>query len=415
LLSRRVVLGVAGSVAAYKSVLLLRALQSRGAQVRVVMSRAAERFIGIHTFRSLASEVYGHSYFAQTDPSPHTSLARWAEVVVVAPATANVIANLAIGAAPDVLTGTVLCARCPIVLAPAMHEEMYLSAAVRENLERLASRGAVVVEPEYGELAGGDVGQGRLADPALIAMVVEREVRRRESSLAGRRVLVTAGGTREPIDPVRVITNRSSGKQGLALAAEAWYRGAEVVLVSTFEPGRVPFRVVRVGTAAELESALGAEGKEADVVVMAAAVADFTPKVRSADKLRRKALPDAIPIEPTPDLIASFLRSLGSSEARPFVVGFAAETGEVEAEARRKLAEKGVDVIVANDVSEPGAGFEADTNRVLIIGRDGRSVQTGLMSKEAVAAEIWDFTEEALQARQAGKDALSDRERGGSA
>jgi phosphopantothenoylcysteine decarboxylase/phosphopantothenate--cysteine ligase len=388
LAGRRVVLGVSGGIAAYKAVEVCRLLVDAGAFVSPILTADAQRFIGALTFSALASEPARTSLFDDRDPIPHTRLGQQADVVLVAPATAKQLAKLATGLSDDLLSATLLATRAPVVVAPAMHTEMWEHPAVQDNLALLRRRGVHVVDPDVGRLAGGDVGAGRLAEPARIVEVVARVLAdTSRGDLAGRRILVTAGGTREPIDAVRVITNRSSGKQGHAIAEAALARGASVVLVTTVDSYAAPagMELVRVDTAAEMQDAVLARSDTCDAVVMAAAVADFRPKAPPTRKLKKdEGIPEIV-LEPTHD----FLVDLGRRKpAGQVLVGFAAETDDVTANARRKLTEKHLDFIVANDVSAADAGFEVDTNRVMLLGRDGMVEELPLMAKREVADEI---------------------------
>ncbi len=383
---RRVVLGVTGGIAAYKAVEICRRLVEAGAHVVPVLTRGALRMVGETTFSALASERARTSLFDDDDPIPHTRLGQSADVVVVAPATARIIADLRAGRSADLLTATVMASRAPLVIAPAMHTEMWEQAAVRENLEVLAARGAVVVGPDEGRLAGGDTGAGRLVAPSVVVDAVRRVLG--PGDLEGHRVLVTAGGTREPIDAVRFVGNRSSGKQGHALAAEAASRGAEVVLVTT-RPDTAPpgVRVVAVETAAEMYEACLAEAPGCSVVVMAAAVADFRPVDPVDHKLKKTAGPPRIELEPTPDILAA----LGEArEPGQILVGFAAETDDLVAHAADKLARKNLDWIVANDVSRPAVGFGHDTNEVVVLGADGTRHDVALTDKRQIARVVFD-------------------------
>ena len=386
---RRIVLGVSGGIAAYKAIDVCRRLVDGGAHVVPVMTRGATRFVGEATFSALASERAHTSLFHDDDPIPHTRLGQSADAVVVAPATARVIGSYAAGISSDLLTATLLAVRegVPVVLAPAMHTEMWEHPAVQENLATLARRGVTIVPPEEGRLAGGDIGRGRLAAPATIVEAVEAALGAGRD-LSGLRVLVTAGGTREPIDPVRFVGNRSSGKQGHALAAEAAARGAKVTLVTTVDLPFPPHSdVIRVETAAEMEEAVNAAGASADVVVMAAAVADFRPAQVADRKLKKQAGVPEITLEPTPDILA---RLVARKRPGQTVVGFAAETDEVRKNAAAKLAAKGIDLIVANDVTAPGAGFEHDTNQVVIMDADGTECEVPLADKRAIARAVFD-------------------------
>jgi phosphopantothenoylcysteine decarboxylase/phosphopantothenate--cysteine ligase len=385
----KVVLGVSGGIAAYKAVEVCRRLVDAGAYVLPVMTDDAQRFVGAVTLSALASEPVRTSLFDGPDPIPHTRLGQRADLVVVAPATAKLLGKYAAGISDDLLTATLLATRAPVLVCPAMHTEMWEHPAVQENLATLRRRGVHVLEPESGRLAGGDVGAGRLADPEHIAARVLELLGNQAGALAGLQVLVTAGGTREPIDAVRVISNRSSGKQGYAIAAVAAERGARVTLVTTVdrsEPAGVA-EVVRVETAAEMEAAVMSRAATQDVIVMAAAVADFRPKAPSTTKTKKEDGPPEIVLEPTHD----FLVDLGATKPPGQVlVGFAAETADLVANATDKLQRKQLDVIVGNDVALPDAGFEVDTNRAVLCTADGAVEELPLMSKTAVAGAILD-------------------------
>ncbi|MDQ1448880.1 MAG: phosphopantothenoylcysteine decarboxylase / phosphopantothenate---cysteine ligase [Actinomycetota bacterium] len=387
-LPARVVLGVSGGIAAYKAVEVCRRLVDAGVHVAPVLTEDAQRFVGALTFSALASEPARTSLFAGAesgggDPIPHTRLGQSADLVVIAPATAKLIGKYAAGISDDLLTATLLATRAPVLLCPAMHTEMWEHAAVQQNLATLASRGVHVLAPEAGRLAGGDVGLGRLADPERI---VERALALLElptGPLAGRRVLVTAGGTREPIDPVRYVGNRSSGKMGHAIAAAARRRGAHVVLVTTSALAVPPgIDVVGVETAEQMRNAVLASANDCDVVVMAAAVADFRPKAAAPEKLKKgDGVPELL-LEPTVDILAE----LGARKrADQIVVGFAAETERVRENAASKLAAKQVDFMVANDVSAPDSGFEVDTNRAIVLDASGGVEELPLLGKDELA------------------------------
>jgi phosphopantothenoylcysteine decarboxylase/phosphopantothenate--cysteine ligase len=386
----RIVLGVAGGIAAYKSVELLRLLRDKGYHVAPVLTPDAIRFVGAVTFSALASEPARTSLYGDpTTPIPHTYLGSRASIVVVAPATAHLIARYAMGLADDLLTATLLATRAPVLLCPAMHTEMWEQPSVQENLATLRRRGVLILEPESGQLAGGDVGTGRLAEPEAIADLVEKIVDGYRGALSGRRVLISAGGTREAIDPVRVLSNRSSGRQGYALAEVACRMGASVTLVSTVNLSLSldtvsAIDVVSVESAAQMLDAMKERSEKSDVVIMAAAVADFTVRAVSEKLKKRDGLPE-LHFEPAPDILADLV-----AQRRPeqVFVGFAAETTNVLENATAKLKEKGVDLLVVNDVSAPGAGFEHSTNEVAIMGLDQEPVRVSLRSKEAISWEI---------------------------
>lgn len=382
-----VLLGVTGCIAAYKACELVRELQRAGCRVKVVMTENAVRFVGPTTFRALTGEPVAVSLWDEPAARVHhTSLAEEADVLAIVPATANVLAKLASGRADDLLTTVALATEAPLVLAPAMNVHMWRAEVTRANVGTLQRRGATVVEPAAGELACGDVGEGRLADlPTILdAILVEA---RRTRDLTGVAVLVTAGPTREPIDPVRFIGNASSGKTGYAIAQEAARRGAAVTLVSgpTSLPDPFGVTTVRVTTAAEMAAAVEAAYVSADVVVASAAVADFRP-VRPADaKQSKDEAPLVIELERTEDILAG----LGARKQGRVLVGFAAETSDVLASARRKLGSKTLDLVLANDVSDPALGFASDDNRVWFVDEEGET-QLPIMSKRALAHLLWD-------------------------
>jgi phosphopantothenoylcysteine decarboxylase/phosphopantothenate--cysteine ligase len=384
LAGRRIVLGVTGGVAAYKAAYLARRLMERGAVVRVVMTQSATKFVGPHTFAAITGSRPVVDLFDADDVSPHTTFGRWADAVVVAPATAATLARLANGLSDDSVSATVLATAAPVVIAPAMHTEMWMHPATVANVERLESFGYHIVAPETGVLAGGDTGLGRLADPDRIADAVAGVLP--GGPLAGVAVLITAGGTREPIDRVRYLGNHSSGKMGNAIAAAAARRGANVALV-TAGPGIEHPRVtvIPVDTAAEMADAAWALAQKAEVAVMAAAVADFRPAEVLDGKLRRTDGPPTIDLEPTPDVLGG----IAEMSPRPFLVGFAAETGALD-EAIAKARRKGVDLLVANDVTAPGSGFGTETNQVTIVLPDGSTEPWSLMPKAEVAERLWD-------------------------
>jgi phosphopantothenoylcysteine decarboxylase/phosphopantothenate--cysteine ligase len=395
----RIVLGVCGGIAAYKAVEVCRLLVDAGAHVTPVLTAEATRFIGAVTFSALASEPVQTSLWDEDSPIPHTRLGQTADLILVVPATAHLIARYAAGLSDDLLTATLLATREPVLLCPAMHTEMWGHPAVTENLASLVRRGVGLVPPEVGHLAGGDSGAGRLAEPALIASralalvgLAGSETAGAVGDLAGLHVVVSAGGTREALDPVRFLTNRSSGKQGHALAEAAARRGATVTLVTSSGlvlPTDVQAAVTRieVESAADMEAALDGPCRRADVVIMAAAVADFRPKVAADRKLSKEdGLPDLV-LEPTPDILTGLVARRPPGQV---LVGFAAETNDVPARGRRKLQRKGVDLLVLNDVSAPGAGFDYDTNAVVILEASGSSTEVGMTSKIAVANAVLD-------------------------
>ncbi len=359
---------------------------SAGADVTVVMTEAATRFVGPDTFAALTGgEVYT-SLWERPGEVLHVRLARSADVAIVAPATANVLAKLATGLSDDLLSATLLEATCPLVIAPAMHTGMWEHPATQANVEILRSRGAVVVGPATGPLAHGDEGAGRLEEPEDIVSAARSAMTPKD--LAGRRILITAGPTHEPLDPVRFIGNRSSGKMGAALAAEALARGAAVTVV--LGPGAIeppaPAEIVRVETAEEMREAVIDRFDGSDAVVMAAAVADFRPKAVSDAKLKKDAgVPDVI-LEPTPDILGE----LGEHRSDQVLVGFAAETGDLEAAGRKKLASKRLDLLVVNRVGREGTGFGADENEAMLLAADGRDAPLLRWTKPELAREVCD-------------------------
>jgi phosphopantothenoylcysteine decarboxylase/phosphopantothenate--cysteine ligase len=395
LAGRRVVLGVSGGIAAYKAVEICRRMVDAGAFVSPVMTEDATRFVGAVTFSALASEPVRTSLWDEPEPIPHTTLGQAADVIVVAPATARVIGKYVAGISDDLLTATLLATRAPVVVCPAMHTEMWEHAAVQSNIEVLRARGVHIVDPAVGRLAGGDVGAGRLAEPDDVISAVERVLRGTTGDFAGVRLLVTAGGSREPIDAVRVVTNRSSGKQGYAVAEEAFARGAAVTLVTSVDrPASAGIDVVRVASAADFMEAVVPRATDHDVIVQAAAIADFRPKAPADRKIKKDEGLSEIVLEPTHD----FSVDLGKAK-RPgqVLVGFAAETNDLDANAARKLKSKNLDLIVANDVSADGAGFEHDTNAVVILHADGGREDVPLSDKRAIARRILDAV---LQTRE---------------
>src|SRR3954471_19341851 len=392
-----VVLGVSGGIAAYKACELLRLFTESGHEVRVVPTESALRFVGSATWAALSGNPVSTDVWSDVEQVPHVRIGQQADLVVVAPATADLLARAAAGRADDLLSATLLTARCPVVFAPAMHTEMWLHPATQDNVATLRRRGAVVLPPAVGRLTGPDSGPGRLPEPADIAalatVVLEHGAGALSTDLAGRRVVISAGGTREPLDPVRYLGNRSSGKQGWALARVAAARGADVVLVGANVELPAPFgvRVVDVGTAEELRAAMLAEASEADVVVMTAAVADFRPESMAATKLKKgsAAEPSAIPLVRNPDVLAELVTKRTAGQ---LVVGFAAETGDDEGDVlthgRAKLARKGCDLLVVNDVSA-GQVFGRPDNAAVVLAADGAVTDIPRGSKDAVAAAVW--------------------------
>jgi len=400
LAGRRIVLGVTGGIAAYKAVDVCRRLVDAGAHVVPVLTNGARHMVGETTFNALASERVQSSLWNEADPIPHTRLGQTADLIVVCPATARVLGAFAAGISSDLLTATLIATRAPVVVCPAMHTEMWEHPAVQDNLATLVRRGTLVVPPAEGRLAGGDLGKGRLADPADIVAFCEGVLADRP--WRGRTVVVSAGGTREPIDAVRYISNRSSGKQGYAVAAEAAERGAEVTLVSTVaRPAPAGVAVVAVETAAQMHDAMRAHAAQADVVVMAAAVADFRPVAPAAGKIKKDRLAGEVPtvvLEQTADILAD----LGAHKpAGQVLVGFAAETSDLVANALAKLKRKNADMIVANDVAAENVGFEHDTNAATLLVADGRRLEVPLADKREVARALLDVVDELLAARAA--------------
>ena len=383
---KTIVLGITGSIAAYKAADIASKLTQAGAKVEVVMTESATRFIAPLTLRGITGRPVVTSMWelASEFSIEHVALAEAADVVVIAPATANIIAHLAAGMADDMLTCTVLATRAPVVIAPAMNDNMYNNPITQENIEKLKARGFIIVEPGYGFLASGKMGVGRLADINQIIGAIKK-VLGRNGDLAGKNIVVTTGGTREPIDPVRYIGNRSSGKMGYALAEAARDRGAEVRLITTVTclPETVGMDVIPVDTAAEMKQAVTDAVRDADALIMAAAVADYQPQTASKAKIKKESPKLTLELVKTPDILAevkgSFIR-----------VGFAAETENIVTNASKKLKEKGLDLIVANDITDKDSGFNADTNKVTIIDKNGKIENLPLMSKGEVADRILD-------------------------
>ena len=381
---RCLVLGISGGIAAYKAVYLARRFNDVGARVRAVMTAGALRFVGEQSLAAVTGRGVVTSLYGEVEVSPHTEMAGWADAIVVAPATANVLAKVANGLADDALTATVAAFDGPVVMAPAMHTEMWEQPANRRNMQRLTSDGRYLVGPVSGALAGGDAGIGRMAEPEEILLATAGVF---DASLSGLTVLVTAGGTREAIDPVRYVGNRSSGKMGHELAMEAARRAARVILVTAAAGVRMPgtVEVVEVETAEEMARAVWTRASMIDVAVLAAAVADFRPVEVARTKLARADGPPRIVLEPAPNVLAGLVKRV---ETGTTVVGFAAETGGLD-RAVQKAASYGVDFLVANDVTLPGSGFGSDTNQVSIISPDGSQIPLEIMTKREVAAAIW--------------------------
>ncbi len=388
--NKTIVLGVTGSIAVYKAVGLASTMTQEGARVEVIMTHSATEFVRPLSFQSVTKRPVVTGMFeldAENRPN-HVARGQGADLLVVAPASAHTIARLAWGLADDVLSCTVLSTTAPIIVAPAMETHMYSNAATQENLERLRARGFIIVEPGSGHLASGAVGKGRLADEGIILDAIRRTLIA-PADLAGRRVIVTAGGTLEPIDPVRFISNRSSGKMGYALAEAARDRGAEVTLVSatTALPAPPGVGFVPIETAQQMRQAVLQALPGCDAIIMAAAVADYRVEEPSEQKLKRTASEMTLRLVKNPDILAE----VASHPQRPkVVVGFAAESQDLLDNARSKLGSKNLDLIVANDITAAGSGFGVDTNQVTIMARDGLPDRLPLMSKRQVADRVWD-------------------------
>lgn len=399
----RIVLGVSGGIAAYKSCELIRRLRAAGHQVKVVPTESALTFVGAATFEALSGQSVATGVFTDIPSVAHVRIGQQADLVIVAPATADLLARAASGRADDLLTATLLVTRAPVLMAPAMHTEMWEHPATRANVAMLRDRGITVIDPAVGRLTGPDSGPGRLPEPDQLATLAELLLARPDAlpqDLRGRRVLVTAGGTREPLDPVRYLGNRSSGKQGHAIALVAAARGAQVTLVAAnvalADPPGV--RVVPVGDARELQTAVAEEltgGRPGvDAIVMAAAVADFRPVATAGAKIKKQpgAEPDPLRLTTNPDILRGLVQARGAG-TEPLIVGFAAETGDVSGSVldhgRAKLARKGCDLLVVNRV-DAGHGFEVDDNSAVLLGSDGSAVTVPLMTKTALAATLWD-------------------------
>lgn len=392
---RHVVVGVSGGIACYKSCILVRRLAEAGAQVHVILTEGAAEFVRPLTFEALSGRPVLTSLWTRDAALQHVRLAQAADVIIVAPATAHLIARVAQGLGDDLLTTLLLARIAPVLLAPAMNDEMYANPATRANLATLEGRGFAFVGPETGALAEGPSDRpGRMSEPETILAHAARLVGS-GGPLAGRRVVVTAGPTREGLDPVRVVTNRSSGKMGFRLAEAAWERGAEVTLITgpVSLPAPVGVSLVTVETTAQMEAAVGAALPEADLLIMAAAPADYRPAETVGAKRPRQEGPLTVALEPTDDILR---RTAGLRKPGSVIVGFALETGDAVAKGRAKLGRKQLDLIVVNDALEPGAAFEVDTNRVVILDRDGGERVVPLASKRVVADAILDSVEPRL-------------------
>ncbi|MCZ6878539.1 MAG: bifunctional phosphopantothenoylcysteine decarboxylase/phosphopantothenate--cysteine ligase CoaBC [Acidobacteria bacterium] len=384
----KIILGVTGCIGAYKSAVLLRLLQREGFEVLPVMTRAAQQFITPLTLEKLSGhKVVSDLFSDHTVQIEHIALARQSDLLVVAPATANILAKFAQGIADDFLSTLYLSTTTPVIIAPAMNVEMLHHPATQENLKTLKQRGTVIVEPGSGYLACGEEGEGRLAEPERILEAVLNTFTRKKS-LLNKRVLITAGPTIEALDPVRFISNRSSGKMGYALAHEAHLRGAQVVLISGpthLEPPE-GVKLVGVRSASEMAKAVFHHFPDSDVVVMAAAVSDFTPASVSSEKLKKEDVEPVIQLEKTVDI----LKELGHRKEWQFLVGFAAESGPVREKARKKLKEKGLDLIVGNDISRDDQGFQSDSNQVILIDCEGKEEELPRLPKTDIAGILWD-------------------------
>ena len=398
---RRILLAISGGIAAYKTPELVRALRGAGHEVRCALTPEAERFVAPLSLQAVSGETVRRDLFdpGEEGEIDHIGLADWADLVLVAPCTANLMAKMAHGLADDLVTAVLLATRAQVLVAPAMNVNMWTHPATQANLEILRARGLSFVGPDAGELACGWEGQGRMSDPAVIVEAVQ--ARLAPKTLAGDRVLVTAGGTAEPIDAVRSLTNRSSGRMGFAIATEAYRRGAEVVLVAGVTGLPTPFGVRRIdiGSALEMRDAVLAEFEEASIVIKAAAVADFRPSTAHAQKIKKEDLDEDSPM--TLELVENpdILREISARKGDRTIVGFAAESHDVAEAAKRKLVRKGCDLIVANDISRTDAGFEVDENAVLFVWPTGEIEALSLLPKSGVAAELFDRIEKLREGR----------------
>ena len=402
LIGKRIVLGVTGSIAAYKAVALLRTLLREGATVHVVMTQSATKFVTPLTFEVLSGHPVSTDLFEAHQEMKHLSLPEQADAIVIAPATANCLAKSALGLGDDLLSTMLMTTQCPLIMAPAMDGGMWTHPSVKEHVGTLRARGAIVVDPEEGSLASGQIGQGRLAEEGTILAAIH-EALAPQRDWQGHRLLVSAGPTQEPIDPVRFISNRSSGKMGYAIAEAAQARGAQVVLVTgpTAIPTPKGVEVVPVATAEEMMKALSTRLAWSTAVIMAAAVADFRPKHLVAQKMRKQGRTDqTLDLEQTTDILAS----LSAKRTTQLMVGFAAETHDLIAHAKGKLTAKGLDLIVANDVTTQGAGFGSDQNAAILIDRQGGMKELPLMPKRALADAILNRAIELFLTRQFSHD-----------
>lgn len=385
---KKVILGVCGGIAAYKAVELLRGLKKQGANVRVIMTENASWFVGPLTFHALSGVPVFSGLFNESDDTcfKHIEWAQEADIAVIAPATANMIGKLANGIADDALSTFILAVTCTRIVCPSMNSHMYENRAVQRNLDILESDGYIILEPGAGELACGTTGPGRLPEPELILDRIINQLTNKD--FIGKKVLVTAGPTQEPMDPVRFISNPSSGKMGYAIARAAEHRGADVTLVTgpTNLPDPVNVSVIRVRTAEEMAFAVFSHIEEAGIIIKSAAVSDYRPKIMSSHKIKKESGDLVIEFERTQDI----LKTIGEKKQRQILVGFAAETQELEKYANKKLAEKNLDIVVGNIVGKPGSGFDSETNKVTFFYRNGTSESLDSMEKNNVAHELLD-------------------------
>lgn len=400
----RVVVGVSGGIAAYKACHLVRNFKEAGDKVRVIPTQNALNFVGAATFEALSGNPVDTSVFTRVDEVQHVRVGQEADLIVVAPATADFMARAAAGRADDLLTSTILVATCPVVLAPAMHTEMWLNPATQANVATLRERGITVLEPAHGRLTGKDTGPGRLLEPDVIAELARTVLRTSTfaPTLAGKRVLISAGGTQENIDPVRYIGNRSSGKQGYALGDVAAQRGAKVTIVAGATDALDPpsgAEVIKVGSTREMQQAMAERAPEADVVIMAAAVADFRPEAEASTKLKKGKADDAlstIRLTENPDILKGLVQMREAGETAATIIGFAAETDNELENGRAKLKRKGADMLMLNSVAGGGV-FGQARNRGWLLSADGREEEIPDGTKHEVAARIWDAVERLSQ------------------